>query len=454
MVQIEFASLDAARQIRTNPKYAGFLSPEDHGGRKAVTLKDNTPAPAVDEITAEAADGRSERAEQYGQASVTEAERGRIDFTRTNVLAARSAKAIALGKGVDDWTAYFDPELTVDEHRGVYESAVTEGGGDYGGRDLDDEREIDRRLAQASYERKSGELDRAKDYGFGGDREAQEFVRSQGSLSKTFDIGFDRDGDGWLTGSGEDFNALEEIHDSRSQRAQTLDEITQAPMTRDPFEWSNAPDRWDFPALDTVQLGKLHAERSSAARAQDEREFAPLADTKQKWAHDPDRYDWRGVDTPVNYGATMDTPIPAEERRFSEDLLGTGLALEDFENESWSESQDSGDVGFGLAGGLEADEAFVWAEQSRGCSPMEEFGLVDDRDRQGSLAGFGMETDGSVYRESRTDVETASEFGIDDRASVGFGDSFDDIDEGVQESFDFFDGENSHQTDDGLDEFF
>lgn len=50
-------------------------------------------------------------------------------------------------------------------------------------------------------------------------------------------------------------------------------------------------------------------------------------------------------------------------------------------------------------------------------------GFVDDRDRQGSLSGFGLEVTGTERRESRLDVEKASVFGVDDRSSASRGSS-------------------------------
>lgn len=38
-------------------------------------------------------------------------------------------KAIFADEGVDDWTAWYDPELTVDEHREVAARAATGGAG-------------------------------------------------------------------------------------------------------------------------------------------------------------------------------------------------------------------------------------------------------------------------------------------------------------------------------------
>ncbi|WP_254544102.1 hypothetical protein [Halomarina pelagica] len=441
MIPVEFSSRDAASTIRTNPKFRGFLADADDARTTTVLLKETTPAPAVSEIEGEAADSRAYRADQYGQVDLTAEERKRIDFTRTNVPTARSAKAIAQGKGVDDWLAYFDPELTVDEHRDVFERAVREDRGDYGGRERLDEREVDRRLAHGHQERQASERTRAKDFAFGGDREAQAFLRDEGPLGDVFDIGFERTAGG-LSGYGEDFERLEDVHEGRSLRARTLDEMNDAPRTRDPFQWSNSPERWDYPGIDTVQPERLHAARSRRARTLDENEFAPVADTKEQWAHDPDRLDWPGIDTPRSYGATMDTPIPESDRGvpgsrdrhpgaglvpdrvLDEQLEGTGLAPEDFvpglgleREEDVEERVRSRGTLFGLAPDDEIDLADV--DPRARSDPLGE--LVDDRDRQGALTGFGLEADATQYRESRLEVEAASEFGIDDRTSSSFG---------------------------------
>lgn len=64
--------------------------------------------------------GTVDEPESFGQRELTEMEKLRIDFTKTNVFHARSCKAIGRGLDVDDWLAYYDPRCTVDEHREIY----------------------------------------------------------------------------------------------------------------------------------------------------------------------------------------------------------------------------------------------------------------------------------------------------------------------------------------------
>lgn len=44
---------------------------------------------------------------------------------------------------------------------------------------------------------------------------------------------------------------LLEFHESRSERAQRVDEARKAPITNDPDEWMAAPDEYDYPGVDT-----------------------------------------------------------------------------------------------------------------------------------------------------------------------------------------------------------
>jgi hypothetical protein len=222
-------------------------------------------------------------------------------------------KAKAEAEGVD-FLSVFDSTLTVDENRalveaeaGGRETQIAPGsrarsvatGGPFGGRERMSRDEVDKSLARANESVQRGELPRAKQFAFeDADADARAFVRESGRRSEVFDISLSRDESGILTGSGEDFGRLQDRHESRSQRAQTLDEKLSAPTTRDPFEWFDNPDKWDYPGIDTVQPAKLHAERSEQARAVDNRESAPIADSRQQWALQPDTYDWPGVDTP------------------------------------------------------------------------------------------------------------------------------------------------------------
>jgi len=47
------------------------------------------------------------------------------------------------------------------------------------------------------------------------------------------------------------FDRLLDIHQSRSERAQSLDLEFSATRTNDPEQWANAPSRFDYPGLDT-----------------------------------------------------------------------------------------------------------------------------------------------------------------------------------------------------------
>lgn len=520
--KVEFGDRTSAKQIRQNPKFKPFIADSDDARKATVELKENVPDRALQDISGEAADSLRHKAEEYGQAELSRSEKKRLDFTETNVMHARSAKAIAQGKGVDDWTSFYDPQLSVDEHRGVFESAKKDDRGRRGlGRDPNSEALQADRQARAHQQRQQGELPNAKRYAFQGDRDAQSFVQERvdepgGSFGDVFDMSFSRTDDGRLQGSGRDFERLEERHEERSQRARTLDEKRTAQVTRNPFEWLNAPGRYDYPGIDTVQPAELNEKRSAHARAMDERDVAPIApskeawamhpgrydwkgvddvdpeafeasrsqrartidereiapqaDSKQQWARHPGRYDWKKVDAPDSYGPLGSAPIPEEERGRGPSLSSPSLADVDvslspeeaFEGVG-AESQTSGSIGWGLAGGEEADMAFLAAEEERANdfgaadfdagNPINEaqgLGLVDDRDQQGSMLDFGMETDATQHRDVRDAVEQATTFGIDDRSEASRG-SGNDVDEGEQQGFELFGG--GLRENQGLDSF-
>lgn len=93
--------------------------------------------------TIEAAAGRSERGGRGGQAELTDHERESIGFSRTTVPHARSVKGLMIEQGVDDWLAYYDHMLSVDEYREIAERAVRDEHGDR----LNDDTDVDDRLA-------------------------------------------------------------------------------------------------------------------------------------------------------------------------------------------------------------------------------------------------------------------------------------------------------------------
>jgi len=465
VTRIEFGSRDAANNIRNDSQFRGFLADSDDARTATVVLKDATPQPAVDEIVGAAADSKSHEANKAGQVDLTRRERNQIDFSRSgmNVPKARSIKAIAQQEGVSDWIHRADFTLSVDENRRILKRGKREGGGQRGGRDRESDTEVDRRLADAYQEQQQNELGRAKDFALlETDTEAQGFLSEQGSVGDVFDVGFNRTDDDRLEGYGEDYDRLEERHENRPERAQTLDEKQTAPVTRDPVQWTNNPGAWDFPGIDTVQPQELHEQRSDHAQAVDERDLAPIADTREQWAMHPDEYDWLGVDTPNEPvrdepresassggeffreidGQRMPASVALEDDPVSgggQRVDAPGLAPGDLEGEfDESIGMSSTNEPFGLAGGEEADMAFVQAEEERaqggGLG-----GFTDDRAREGQLTDFGMETDATQHRESRQAEEQASMFGVDDRESVSRG-TGNDSDSGEQQGFEVFGG--------------
>lgn len=518
MPEIQFGSLKAANRVREDRMLSGFVNEDaDNAASKTVVIQDDTPESALEEIQGEAAESREHKAEEHGQVPLTDAEKKRIDFSETNIPAARAVKGIARGKGVDDWTSYFDEQATVDDHRTLMEEALTDERGRRGlGKDEENDDVVDQKFASAYQTQQRESLGKAKEYAFGGDQDAQEEVRSQGPLSDVIGISFSRTETGGMRGSGEDYARLEEIHESRSSRAQTLDEKKSAQVTRDPFQWVNNKDKYDYPGIDTVDPEELHSERSEQAQARDERsaapltenkqqwalnpgrydyagvddvdpeklhaarskrareqdedELAPIADTKQQWAQSPGRYDWRGVDTPSedltfvdgdgSNGSSGDgmeffreidgerTPASTvlEDRPRSETRDAPGLAPEDFEDFGIETEEDverrtrqsNAATKASLAGGEEADLAFINAEQQRKVVGMS--GFMDDRPESDELTSFGMDADvrDSQGQESRADVESASEFGVDDRSDDAFEE--DSGDGGDQRGFEEFGG--------------
>jgi len=296
MPTIKFGSLDAAQKVRNNSTLRGFIAPADNARRKTVTVKSSTPERALSRIQGEAAESRQHKAEQHGQVELTRKERRQIDFTDTNVPTARSVKGIALGEGVSNWTDHFDKTLSVDEHRPLFKNQT-------GDRRLDeqDETDVTDKMARANQARKQRGLSQMKQYAFDGDEDARSELLGQGSRSDVLDISFSRSSSNTLSGSGKDFDRLQDAHESRSSRAQTLDEKKSAPVTRDPFEWQDNPAQFDFPGVDTVDPNKLHSNRSEQAREVDNNELAPIADSKQEWAMNPDEFDLPGVDTPEDF---------------------------------------------------------------------------------------------------------------------------------------------------------
>ncbi|WP_363466103.1 hypothetical protein [Halogeometricum borinquense] len=114
--RVEFGSLDTANDVRDSIPDE-HLADEDSRAEKTIKLTPDATRATRTRVTGEAADSRAHLADQHGQAPLTDAEKRRLDFSQTNVMHARSAKGILQGEGVDDWLAFYDPTLSVDEHR-------------------------------------------------------------------------------------------------------------------------------------------------------------------------------------------------------------------------------------------------------------------------------------------------------------------------------------------------
>ncbi|WP_439028429.1 hypothetical protein [Haloarchaeobius sp. DT45] len=169
MPEIEFGSRDDANAFRG--EHEEHLCPYDDRRKKVVTLVGDAPDRVLDEAAVQAASSRDDRGSRGGQIPLEDHERDRIDFSETNVLHARSVKGIAREAGVDDWTAFYDPTLTVDEHREVMNRAARDEQGDR----LDQEASVDERLAGVE-EALDGQCDHAADHCAHGEAEACEFL--------------------------------------------------------------------------------------------------------------------------------------------------------------------------------------------------------------------------------------------------------------------------------------
>jgi len=324
MPKVEFGRLQDARQVRNDPLLSSFLAAADDGRSPTVVLKDGIPDSALSKIRGEAAESRQHERQEAGQIPLTDEERRQVDFSQpgVNVPKARSIKGIAENEGVDDFLQFADFTLTVDENRTLLERAQRE----ERGKRMDattDENKLINKEAEAFRAQQQQELPQAKEFAFKGDREAQEFVSEQGPAAEVFDISLRREetaGGNTLRGSGQDFARIAELHEERSERAQRLDERKQAPVTRDPFEWRNNMDEFDFPGVDTVDPASLHNQRPKKAREVDESQLAPIADSKEEWAADMDGTDWPGVDTPQSReGGSFDDNLG---NQFDTDLFG------------------------------------------------------------------------------------------------------------------------------------
>lgn len=193
--EIEFGTMAEANDVRE--EYDELLCPvDDDRRRKTVAFVSDVDDHLLQELQTRAAAGRAERQGGGGQVSLTDSERDRIDFSadRASVPWARSIKGIARAAGVDDWTAFVDPTLTVDEHREVMERAAR----DESGARMDAERTDEQRAADLQAQAGGGDCEHARGHCEHGDPDACEFLREECGLDED-DVGVLLEEDGSAT---------------------------------------------------------------------------------------------------------------------------------------------------------------------------------------------------------------------------------------------------------------
>jgi len=178
---IEFGTKDQADEIREG--YDDYVCPVDDDRRlKEVAFVDATPTQVEQDLETLAAADRAQRQGSGGQIPLSDGERNRIDFSKpgVNVPKYRAIKGIADSEGVDDWLAYADSTLTVDEHRDVMEEAARE----ERGQRMDAERTDEQRAADLLEQRGGGDCDHARGHCAHGDPDACEFLQEECGLDE------------------------------------------------------------------------------------------------------------------------------------------------------------------------------------------------------------------------------------------------------------------------------
>lgn len=154
-VEIAFGSRNAANEARQSIPEEARTGSYD-GRHKTVEVRaEQLSEQQLNRLSGMAADSKAYEQEKVGQAPLSDRERREIDFTETTVPEARSAKAIFLDRGVDDWLSFFDPRLAVDEQRDLAEQAAQ----DDRGKRMDSEESAVEKEARAR-RRTAAELER------------------------------------------------------------------------------------------------------------------------------------------------------------------------------------------------------------------------------------------------------------------------------------------------------
>lgn len=121
--EITFGSRTAANEARESIPDEARTGRYDGRHKTVEVFDERLGERRLNRLSRRAADSRRAEAEKSGQASLTDAEKERIDFSSLGVFEARSIKGIMQSEGVDDWTSYVDETLSVEEHRQVAKRA-------------------------------------------------------------------------------------------------------------------------------------------------------------------------------------------------------------------------------------------------------------------------------------------------------------------------------------------
>ncbi|MFC7204736.1 hypothetical protein ACFQJC_14545 [Haloferax namakaokahaiae] len=131
-VTFEFPRKNDADQFRE--ELAEYVADSDDKRLKRVVFEDSLPSIPRDRINAAIASTEAETG-TTDTVPLTRAEKRQIDFSQVPYVRAKAIKNVLLKAGVDDWLAYFDPTLSVDEHRSHAAEWRREGGGARNDRD-------------------------------------------------------------------------------------------------------------------------------------------------------------------------------------------------------------------------------------------------------------------------------------------------------------------------------
>jgi len=339
MISIEFGSRQAANEIRS--RVSEYRHESDDKRTRTVVLKDSAPNSIIRRVESEALGSETSDRQSYGKAKLSEREREslkrqhRTFSWQQHGFEAMAVKAAVQAQGVTEWQDYYEPGESVESAlakvREAKSSATqTRASQGIGGTRTDQEETGNRgRRARQAERAQSGRVKSAKEPALlDQDTDAIDFLREEQRFDDDiFDIAFSQsDSFGRPVGSGRDYETLTERHESRSERAQELDEQKHAPVTRDPLKWAQNPDEYDYPGIDTLNPEKKHNSRSERAQEVDENEQAPLADSPAQWANNMDAFDLPGIDTPQ--GGLFDTTPTPDDMETPEQASGGNSGAE------------------------------------------------------------------------------------------------------------------------------